>query len=165
MQTKNCKTCEILNPNGNCVVNNFNIVFDMKLNCKSENIIYIFTCKHCNSFYIGQTTQSASLRCNGHRTCFKNEIYIKSAVSQHIYEEHRNLFNDKLNNYNLAIIKKSSAQNLDRLEDFYIKRTRADITKMNRYKVLELLDLKKPDCSTSQKSKCRTGNGSNLLIL
>ena len=40
----------------------------------------------------------------------------------------------KLNNYSLGIVKSTSAINLDRLEDFYVDFTNAELS-LNRYKV------------------------------
>ena len=37
------------------------------LNCTSENVIYLITCKKCNAQYVGQTHQKVSKRMNSHR--------------------------------------------------------------------------------------------------
>ena len=37
------------------------------LNCISENVIYLITCKKCNAQYVEQTHQKVSKRMNSHR--------------------------------------------------------------------------------------------------
>ena len=53
----------------------------------------------------------------------------------HIFNEHIEDFDKKLTNYDLGIIKSVKPSQLDRVEDFYIFETRADIMGLNRYKV------------------------------
>ena len=74
---------------------------------------------------------------NGHRGDFKveNSIFEKSALSMHVFNEHIDDFDKKLTNYDLGIIKSVKPSQLDRVEDFYIFKTRADITGLNRYNV------------------------------
>ena len=43
-------------------------------------------------------------------------------------------FGKKLNTYKLGIIKATQPMNLDRLEDYYVEATKADLS-LNRYKV------------------------------
>ena len=77
-------------------------------------------------------------RANGHRACFTtaNEKYKNSALSYHVFEEHNDKFDDKLMNYRLGIIKSVIPMDLDRVEDFYIYNTKADLLSINRYKAL-----------------------------
>ena len=84
---------------------------------------------------------------NGHRACFslmqdKNdklnrEKYKLSALSYHIYDKHNKYFEDGLKNFKMGIIKQTSPQNLEKLEDLYIRNTKADICGLNRYKVMQ----------------------------
>ena len=48
---------------------------------------------------------------------------------------HPEHFKDKLLNYDLGVIRSTSAMNLDRMEDYYVELTRADLS-LNRYKVV-----------------------------
>ena len=50
------------------------------LDCKSNNIIYLITCKKCGYQYVGETTQEFSKRLNGHR----KSVRLKSRlIGQH----------------------------------------------------------------------------------
>ena len=53
-----------------------------------------------------------------------------------MFEEHKDKFDDKLTNYRLGIIKSAIPMNLDRVEDFFIYNTKADLISINRYKAL-----------------------------
>ena len=114
------------------------IKLDFRQNCTTENAIYIYVCRHCedpsSNFYIGQTVNTCRIRANGHRACFNQKHFKKSALSTHTYADHREHSEVKLNNFSLGIIKQTSAANLDRLEDFYVEHTNAELS-LNRYKV------------------------------
>ena len=88
-------------------------------------------------FYFGQSTNPIRTRFNGHRGCFKlkDYKYTQSALSQHTYEKHPEHFDIELRNFNFGIVKQCSPKQLNRLEDFYIYSTKADIVSLNRYKV------------------------------
>ena len=115
---------------------------DTRLDCKSSNVIYVFICKHCSNkleitdFYLGRTMEKLHERVNGHRKHFKtqNFEYKKSALSLHTFEMHPEHFGEKLNNFSLSVIKSSRAQDLERAEDYFIWKTRADIIGLNRNK-------------------------------
>ena len=72
---------------------------------------------------------------NGHRACFKTTDFTKSALSNHIYNDHLEKFENKLKSFKFGIIKKVSPFRLDITEDFYIYTTNADTIGLNRYKV------------------------------
>ena len=57
-------------------------------------------------------------------------------MSYHIWEEHREFFHQKLNNFRVGIVKSTSPDLLDRTEDFYVIKTDADVVGLNRYKVV-----------------------------
>ena len=126
-----CYTCKELGIPRSIIVNNLKIKLDYTLNCKSENIIYIAICRHCenlSSFYFGQTVTPAHIRFNSHRGCFKfgNFKYKESALSFHCYDVHLGHFENKLKNYKLGIVKQISPRNLNRLENYYIYNTEAE---------------------------------------
>ena len=139
-----CKTCELMNLPKSVMlwkdhpVYKTQIKLDFRCNCKTENVIYLYVCKLCesnDSFYVGQTVNSARGRASGHRGCFKSRKYTKSALSHHVFLDHPEHFNDKLSNFDLGVIKTTSATNLDRVEDYYVELTKADLS-LNRYKVV-----------------------------
>ena len=137
-----CKTCKLMkipktvtlwqdHPN-ETVVN-----LDFRCDCLSDNIVYLFICKLCpknKGFYVGQSIQTCRDRTNGHRGHFNLDTYTKSALSCHMFKDHPQNFDNKLQNYDLGIIKSTSPLDLDRCEDYYIELTKAHLS-LNRYKV------------------------------
>ena len=141
---KGCKSCKLVNLNKEFFVwkNNDSykkkVKLDFRHDCTTECIIYIYVCKLCkenNSFYVGQSINSCQTRANGHRACFTENLYKKSALSYHIFKDHPEHFHDKLSNYNLGVIKTCSGANIDGAEDFYVEHLHADLS-LNRYKVV-----------------------------
>ena len=71
---KRCKTCPSLVTSASVTSNVSNRTYqcinneNMKVSCKSKNIIYLLTCRSCNQQYVGETTTSFNLRMNTHRT-------------------------------------------------------------------------------------------------
>ena len=116
-------------------MSNINIRLDLSLNCKSLNIIYIFICKHCKNnadfkeYYIGRSMDRLNVRTNSHRFHFKtkNMEYKNSALANHVFEKHFEHFDQKLDNFDLGIIRSARARN------YYIWETRADIVGLNIY--------------------------------
>ena len=74
-------------------------------------------------------------RANGHRSKSNEKTYTKSALSYHIRADHPEHFSKKLLNFDLGVIKTTAATNLDRMEDYYVELTKADLS-LNRYKVV-----------------------------
>ena len=105
------------------------------LNCKSRNIIYLWVCKLCNrkEAYFGRTTQESHDRSSGHRGCFNEEKWEKSALSMHAKEVHQTTFS--LNIFSIAVIKKVSPQRLRREEYKHIDKFKTNSLGLNRYKV------------------------------
>ena len=66
---------------------------------------------------------------------FTESLYMKSALSYHIWDKHREHFQDKLDNFRAGIVKSVSSAELDRVEYFYVVATKADTMGLNRYKV------------------------------
>ena len=113
------------------------IKLDFRCDCTSVNIIYIFVCKLCpnnRGFYVGQTVTQCRTRVSGHRGKFTIADYSKSALSCHVYRDHPDQAHNKLNNFYLGVIRSASPNQLDRLEDFYVDFTKAELS-LNRYKV------------------------------
>ena len=84
--------------------------------------------------YTGQTVNSCQKRANGHRASFTEKNLKKSALAFHIYNDHLEHKNKKLNNYSLGILRSCNASELDRTEDFYVESLKANLS-LNRYKV------------------------------
>ena len=45
------------------------------MNSKSENVIYVLTCKHCQKQYVGQTSKTVQERITRHRNHYKVKNY------------------------------------------------------------------------------------------
>ena len=137
-----CLTCPTMTLPRNLVLNGIPVKLDFSLNCKTENCIYVGKCKFCDNpieFYLGQTFNHFCIRCNNHRNCFKvNEKckYKESALSLHIFEKHLDLFDSKLENFSMGIIKSVNPMNLARSEDYFIWKTNADTISLKRYKAI-----------------------------
>ena len=113
------------------------VKLDYTCNCSFDCVIYLYICKLCPnnmSFYVGQSINTCRGRANGHRGDFNLKSYAKSALSMHMFTDHPQNFDHKLQNYDLGIIESTSALNLDRKEDFYLELTKAHLS-LNRYKV------------------------------
>ena len=108
----------------------------MSLDCRSDNVLYLANCKHCSKgYYVGQTWTELSTRFNKHRGNFTTRDYKKSALSEHIYNEHRSLFNEKLRNFVVGMILQCDISLLDTKEDIYVEKTKARIFGLNRKRV------------------------------
>ena len=128
-----CMQCPLVNKEQLSIVNGESVVAPRHLNCKSKNIIYLWTCKLCAEAYFGRTTQACHNRTNGHRSCFNNEDkWDKSALSMHAKDAHPNNFS--LNIFNVSVIKKVSPQVIRREEFKFIDQYRTLSMGLNRYK-------------------------------
>ena len=139
--SRGCLTCGVMEVDRCIVVNGIKIKLDYSLNCATDCVIYVYLCKHCedpckDGFYFGQTVNCMRERANGHRACFDEHSYMKSALAFHIWDKHRDHFQNKLENFRGGVIKKVLPANLDRAEDYFVHATRADTMGLNRYKVL-----------------------------
>ena len=113
------------------------IKLDFRCDCTSVNVIYVYVCLLCpnnDSFYFGQTITPCRKRLSEHRAKFTISEFAKSALSYHVHQDHPNHIHRKLNNFSLGVIKATSPGNLDRLEDYYVELTEAELS-LNRYKV------------------------------
>ena len=105
------------------------------LNCKSKNIVYMWVCTLCKGkeVYFGRTTQQCRNRISGHRKCFNDEKYDKSALSMQAREVHQTNFS--LDVSKNAVVSKVSPQRLRREEFRYIEKYRANYLGLKRCKV------------------------------
>lgn len=84
-----CSTCKLVptchNFSGSLYSQTYSI--NAKLNCNSENIIYLFTCKLCDKQYVGETSCSLRERTNRHRSAINNCRH-DSALYNHLAKYH-----------------------------------------------------------------------------
>ena len=144
-QSKKCHGCVSMTLPRKLDINGIKIKLDYNFDCSSDSVICLARCKICigtidesKNFYFGQTVITVRTRMNGHREKFKVSKYDNSALSYHTYDKHIEKFPEKLLNFEFGIVKQVSPQNLDRVEDYYIYNTNADIKGLNRYKVAKL---------------------------
>ena len=113
------------------------ITLDYLSDCSTECVIYLYVCNICKnnrSFYVGQTVNSCQKRASGHRASFNDKTFKKSALSYHAYKDHPGHVSEKLSIYSVGVLKACSATNLDRTEDYYVEKLKANLS-LNRYKV------------------------------
>ena len=130
-----CLQCPLVVNTRKMVINNKTILIPGNLNCKSNNVVYLWRCKICNveNCYFGRTTQKCHMRTNGHRDCFNSENFSKSALSMHARDEHTD--DISLGNFEIAIVKQIPPRNIKREEFRFIDKYRTQSLGMNRYKV------------------------------
>ena len=92
-------------------------------------------CKLCGEkeTYFGRTTQECHNRTSGHRGCFDEEKWDKSALSMHAREVHQTQFS--LDIFTIAVVKKISPQRLRREEYKFVEKFKTKAMGLNRYKV------------------------------
>ena len=102
---------------------------------KSKNIIYMWICKLCGEkeTYFGRRTQECHNRTSGHRGCFDEEKWDKSALAMHAKEVHQTQFS--LDIFTVAVVKQVSPQRLRREEYKFVEKFRTNALGLNRYKV------------------------------
>ena len=107
-----CRQCPLSTTKTHITINNKVVSIPKTLNCKSKNIIYLWLCKLCREkeAYFGRTIQECHDRSSGHRGCFNDERFDKSALSMHAKDMHQNNFS--LDNFTVALVKKVSTQRL-----------------------------------------------------
>ena len=132
---RGCRQCPQVIDKDDLMINGKYLHIPHNLNCKSENVIYMWVCKLCNEkeVYFGRTTQECHDRSSGHRGCFNNDKWEKSALSMHAREVHNSNFS--LNIFSIAVIKKVSPQRLRREEYRHVEKYQTKTLGLNRYKV------------------------------
>ena len=130
-----CLQCPLSSTKSTFSINKKYLRIPNNLDCKSRNIIYLWLCKLCSEreAYFGRTTQESHDRTSGHRSCFTEEKWEKSALSMHAMDVHQSQFS--LQNFSIAIVKKVSPQQLRREEFRFIDKYKTIPLGLNRYKV------------------------------
>ena len=81
----------------------YRIRSNVKVNCRSENLIYLVTCKNCQIQYVGQTGQALCKRFSGHRSKIKN---CTNGSNNMIFSRHFSEGDCKNKEYEVQIIEK-----------------------------------------------------------
>ncbi len=131
-----CKQCPLVAERSNVMVNDLKVRIPTGLSCKTDNVIYLWTCNLCirENAYFGRTIQQCNDRTSGHRRCFNDDDYLKSALSMHAKDKHSTQMD--LKNFKISIVKKVSPQNIKREEFRFIEKYRTQTYGMNRYKTI-----------------------------
>ena len=129
-----CQQCPLVNENKKLTVNGIPVVVPQHLNCKDKNVIYMWTCRLCGTkeTYFGRTVQEIHDRTSGHRSCFSENKWEKSALSMHAKEAHQ--MNFSLNTFSISVVKKVSPQQIRREEFKFIDKYKTNTFGLNRYK-------------------------------
>ena len=96
-----CKTCPFVEKCNYFYSNSTGVKYfprtngQIKLNCKSDNIIYLIYCKICNFQYIGETKNRLQTRFNGHKSNIKSGTSCQ-LVHKHFQEGGHGLLNCKV---------------------------------------------------------------------
>ena len=129
-----CKTCPMLKMPRKINLENKTFTLYQQGSCKIEDTVYVYICNICKDFYIGKTMTPLNIRNNNHRIHFSDGRPEKSALSQHIYKDHPGMEFKNTENFTLGILAHVNPLALSRVEDSYIRETKADTLHLNRYK-------------------------------
>ena len=82
-----CGTCPYILETDSVYFNDANVHFKIRNNfsCDSGYLIYFVNCRHCDKYYIGQTTNLRN-RVTSHKFNIRNEAYRNTKFYKHIYE-------------------------------------------------------------------------------
>ena len=99
---QNCPSCPYIKEDKvvKCSTTNKNVVINSQCNCKSENVIYIVTCKKCTKQYIGKTERSLDERVREHCGYIRNK---------HLHQptgNHFNLPGHQLSDLQVSVLEK-----------------------------------------------------------
>ena len=124
----NCKCCQLIGAQSVDEVNGRRVSCAPGF-CKTNNTIYLFSCKLCYKAYFGRTTQQLGKRTNGHRECFYqilrngniDESKDDYSLGLHLFHEHGlSSPRDFNEHYTLQIIEVCSPSLLEKKEHNYI---------------------------------------------
>ena len=79
----NCKLCLAITKSNTLTSTQTKKTYQItqKINCESENVIYVLTCKHCQEQYVGQTSNTLQDRITKHKNDAKYKNYL---IYQHV---------------------------------------------------------------------------------
>ncbi len=83
-KTNNCRYCPLINTSGRVRCKSTGRTYSClkHITCKSSNLIYLITCKECQTQYVGQTYRTISERFRGHFNDISTNKHWK-AIGQH----------------------------------------------------------------------------------
>ena len=92
-RSANCKLCRCITTSNTITSSHTKRSYPIKqeMNCRTWNVIYVITCKHCNQQYVGQTSQSLQDRITKHRNDLKSKNYL---IYQHFRRHRLNMEDD-----------------------------------------------------------------------
>ena len=113
---RRCTHCKGINESTEFKSSSTSEVLSLKkdFDCTSENVIYLITCKRCNSQYVGQTHQKVSNRMNSHQFDNFHHPGIFTNVSVHFNEN-----GHTANDFSFAPIEKADAHSPRLLKETY----------------------------------------------
>ncbi len=90
-----CRYCPLLNTTGQVRSNSTGRSYTTLKNitCKSDNLVYLITCKQCSTQYVGQTYRSISQRFQGHFNDISSQRHWK-AVGEHFNKPNHHGYSD-----------------------------------------------------------------------
>ena len=83
--------------------------------CDDKFLVYKFTCKHCQRFYIGETCRPFKMRYQEHKRSLKSKNKI-SALAEHALQDHESL-DVSINDFTLNIVKRCASPLETRLSE------------------------------------------------
>ena len=89
-----CKTCKYLCRGSTFVSNVTGKKYDIisstsSMNCATDNVVYLISCRRCGVQYVGETSQKLRCRLNNHRNRLKNmtNLYLYNHFSSNGHTE------------------------------------------------------------------------------
>ena len=122
---RRCGTCPFVDNSNYFFSNSTNIRYHPNtaglayLNCKTENVVYLISCKICNFQYIGETKNSIQKRFSGHKSS------IRKGDSNQLIHRHFQEDCHGLTNCSIFPIEKINATGLNQLNHIFIDQERA----------------------------------------
>ena len=122
---RRCGTCPFVDNSNNffsssinlkCYPNTAGLAY---LNCKTENVVYLISCKVCNFQYVGETKNSIQKRFSGHKSS------IRKGDSNQLIHRHFQEDCHGLSNCSIFPIEKINATGLNQLNHIFIDQERA----------------------------------------
>ena len=127
---KRCANCEYMNECNTIRITSTGRTFRIMkhMTCKSENVLYIITCKGCSEQYVGITSNTLAKRFNVHRQHIRDPKYRILGVSEHL----DNCSNQDIKFSVTPFYKLSSDRNLGLIkEEFFINQFKPKLNKLN----------------------------------
>ena len=118
---RSCRTCPYLEESNSFFSNSTGERYfpmmggESFLNCKSENIIYLISCRICNFQYVGETKNRLQTRFSGHKNNIKSGTSCQ-LVHKHFQEDGHGLSNCKIIPIEKIILNDHQRQNFNQMQ-------------------------------------------------